>query len=107
MIFSPNGLKTPSQLKRDRKRKEDFIAKKLEVLPAEEGTIDKVEKVLLVNPRDEISPEVEELCDELFVIPKKEVDNHNIGIEYDVKGKVEAKEIKVKKVLVERLGDSV
>ena len=35
------------------------------------------------------------------------IDNHNIGIEYDVTSKLEAKGLKVKKVTVERLGNPI
>jgi hypothetical protein len=103
--------KTPSQIKRDKKRKDEFMAKKLEIQPAleEKDTkaaedVEKTEKVLLVKPRDERSLEV---CEKVFVIAKSKIDDHNIGIEYDVTTKLEAKEIKVKKVTVERKGNQI
>ena len=60
-----------------------------------------------MEPKDKISlePNVEkELCEKLFVIPRRRVDNHNIGIKYDVTEKLEAKGIKVKHIIVERMG---
>ena len=94
--------KTPSQLKRDKLRRDKFLAKKLENPTVDDET----EKVLLVEPKDEISLEVE-MCEKVFVIPRHKIDNHNIGIEYDVKRKLEAKSLKVIKVKIERNGDPI
>jgi hypothetical protein len=101
--------KTPSQLRRDKERKDKFLAKKLEEESKDEEPIAKAmeEKVILVEPTDEIELEVERICEKLLIIPKEVIDNHNIGIEYDVKDKLEARGIKVKKVKVERLGNPV
>ena len=96
--------KTPSQLKRDKKRREEFLAKKLESQPAKEEHYNAEEKVILVEPIDEISLEV---CEKLFVVAKGKIDDHNIGIHYDVTAKLEDKKIKVKKVTVERKGDQI
>ena len=96
--------KTPSQLKRDKKRREEFLAKKLESQPAKEENYNAEEKVILVEPKDEISLEV---CEKLYVVAKDKIDNHNIGIQYDVTAKLEDKKIKVKKLLVERKGDQI
>ena len=62
----------------------------------------------LVEPEDEISLEpIDEVCEKVFVIPRYKVDNHNIGIEYDVKDKLKAKVLKVKSVRVERLDGNI
>ena len=66
-----------------------------------------MKKVILDEPTDEIELEVERICEKLLIIPKEVIDNHNIGIEYDVKDKLEARGMKVKKVKVERLGNPV
>ena len=96
--------KTPSQLKRDRKRKEEFLAKKLESEPAVEKTSNAEEKVHLVEPSDEIDLEV---CEKLYVVAKGDIKDHNIGIHYNVTEKLESKGIKVKKLIVERKGDQI
>ena len=96
--------KTPSQLKRDKARKDKFLAKKLEEQNAAEAS----EEIILVEPKDEVVPEVcVQVCEKIFIFPKQEVLNHNIGIEYDVTDKLEAKGLKVKKVKVERIGNPV
>ena len=104
--------KTPSQLKRDQRRKEEYLAKKLEKQkPAcdisEGGNVDESLEAKIREPTDEISLETldpEEVCEKLFVIPRHKVDNHNIGIEYDVKEKLDKKGMKVKKLVIERMG---
>ena len=96
--------KTPSQLKRDRKRREEFLAKKLENQPAMEEIGNSDEKVNFVEPYDEIDLEV---CEKIFVVAKGDIDDHNIGIQYNVTEKLEAKGIKVKKLTVERKGDQI
>ena len=103
---SPRGRwKTPSQLKRDKERKEKFLAKKLDD-PIDNGKkeVKTVENVVLVDPTDEIDLEV---CEKIFVIPKTKIDNHNIGIEVDVTSKLKAKGVNVKRVRVERFGDPI
>ena len=60
-----------------------------------------MEKALLVELADEINNEKDDFCEKIFVFPKKVIDNHNIGIEFDVTSKLEAKGLKVKKVTVE------
>ena len=59
---------------------------------------------MLIQSDDEIDKEA---CDKSFCIAKKELKNHNIGIQCDVKAKFEAKNIKVKIVTVERKGHQV
>ena len=59
----------------------------------------KFENVVLVDPTDEINLEV---FKKIFVIPKKKIDNHNIGIEADVTSKLKAKGVNVKRVRIER-----
>ena len=103
--------KTPSQLKRDIARREAFLAKKLDG-PTNGNASDKLdeekeEKVLLVEPNDEINLEAGQVCEKVFVFPKLVIDNHNIGIEYDVTEKLEAKGVKVRKVQVDRSGDPI
>ena len=98
--------KTPSQVKRDKLRREKFLAEKLEKKPTDEAEEAVNEKAQLVEPKDEITLEVEK-CEKIFVIPRHKIDNHNIGIEYDVTNKLEAKNIKVKKVKVERNEDPI
>ena len=95
--------KTPSQLKRDKERKDKFLTKKLE----EQNKTEAAEKVLLHEPKDELVPEETKVCEKIFIFPKQEIPNHNIGIEYDVKDKLKAKGLKVKKVKVERIGNPV
>ena len=56
---------------------------------------------MLVELADEINNEKDDFCQKIFVFPKKVIDNHNIGIEFDVTSKLEAKGLKVKKVTVE------
>ena len=104
--------KTPSQLRRDQLRREQFLAKKLEKQkPAkdisEEKNVEGTVEAKLIEPTDEITLETLDsggLCEKLFVIRRHKVDNHNIGIEYDVKEKLEKKGLKVKTVRVERMG---
>ena len=96
--------KPPSQIKRNKKRMDEFLAKKLETQATVENKDNTAEKVILVEPKDEISLEA---CEKLFVIAKSKIDNHNIGIQYDVTEKLEAKELKVKKLTVERKGDQI
>ena len=60
--------------------------------------------MVLVDPTDEIDLE---FCEKIFVIPKKKIDNHNIGIEVDVTSKLKAKGVNVKRVRVERFGDPI
>ena len=102
--------KSPSQLRRDTERRKKFFAKKLEN-PTNGNTKETEEiveeKVLLVEPVDEIINEKDNICEKVFVFPKKVINNHNIGIEYDVTSKLEAKGLKVKKVIVERLGNPI
>ena len=45
-----------------------------------------------------------EVTEKVFVVAKGKIDNHNIGIEYDIKSKLEAKGVKVRKVFIEREG---
>ena len=74
---------------------------------SEGGNDDKNVVAKIIEPEDEITLETldsGELCEKLFVIPRHKVDNHNIGIEYDVKEKLDKKGIKVKKLVVERMG---
>ena len=101
-LYTKKRWKTPSQLRRDNARREKFIVKKREETQAEE----KVVQAVLVEPTDEINNEEieKELCEKVFVIPRHKIDNHNIGIEYDVTEKLEARGIKVKQVRVERTG---
>ena len=62
----------------------------------------------LVEPEDEISLEtIDEVCEKVFVIPRYKVDNHNIGIEYDVEYKLKVKGLKFKRVRVERLDGNI
>ena len=68
---------------------------------------EKEEKVLLVEPNDEINLEIGQVCEKVFVFPKVVIDNHNIGIEYDITEKLEVKGVKVRKVKVDRLGDPI
>ena len=96
--------KPPSQIKRNKKRMDEFLAKKLETQATVENKDNTAAKVILVEPKDEISLEA---CEKLFVIAKSKIDNHNIGIQYDVTEKLEAKELKVKKLTVERKGDQI
>ena len=104
--------KTPSQLRRDQRRREQYLAKKLEKqTPAEDiskgGNDDNNFVAKIIEPEDEITLETldsGELCEKLFVIPRHKVVNHNIGIEYDVKEKLDKKGIKVKTLVVERMG---
>ena len=84
---------------------DEFLAKKLEIQAAmEKDDVVKAEKVILVEPEDEISLEV---CEKLFIVAKSKVDDHNIGIHYNVTAKLEAKELKVKNLTVERKGDQI
>ena len=104
--------KSPSQLRRDTERMKEFFAKKLDhptIGNTKENANEEktVEKVLLVEPADEINNEKDNLCEKIFVFPKKVIDTHNIGSEYDVTSKLEAKGLKVKKVKVERLGNPI
>ena len=102
--------KTPSQLRRDKERKDKFLAKKFDNQTAVDENKEaaaSVEKVLLVEPKDEIQLEEKKVCEKLLIIPEKVIDNHNIGIEYDVTDKLKAKGIKVNKVRVERIGSPV
>ena len=100
--------KTPSQLKRDRERKDKFLAKKLEEQSRDKNPeAEATEKVLLVEPKDEIVPEEIKVCEKLYIFPHKEILNHNIGIEYDLIDKLQAKGLTVKKVKVEKLGNPV
>ena len=99
--------KTPSQLRRDKERKEQFLARKIEANKKKETDTAGESKAVLTEPKDEIElEEIEkedcEVCEKVFVIPRHKVDNHNIGIEYDVTAKLEAKGVKVKKVRVMR-----
>ena len=98
--------KTPSQLRRDKQRKEKFLTKKMEESKKKETDAVGESRVVLTEPKDEIALEAidqeDEECEKLFVIPRHKVDNHNIGIEYDVTAKLEAKGVKVKKVRVMR-----
>ena len=51
----------------------------------------------MIEPEDEITLETlesGELCEKLIIFPRHKVDNHNIGIEYDVKEKLDKKGIK-------------
>jgi hypothetical protein len=104
--------KTPSQLRRDQRRKEQFLTKKLEKqTPAKDisegGNVDESLEARMIEPEDDITLETlesSELCEKLVIIPRHKVDNHNIGIEYDVKEKLDKKGIKVKKLVVERMG---
>ena len=99
--------KSPSQLKRDNKRRHEFLAKKLESQPAaqeNEAVEGKIEKVFLEEPNDEISLDV---CEKLYIVANDEIDDHNIGIAYTITEKLEAKGLKVKKTLVERKGDQI
>jgi hypothetical protein len=87
------------------------LAKKLDD-PTNGNASDKLEeekekKVLLVEPIDEINLEAGQVCEKVFVFPKLVIDNHNIGIEYDVTEKLEAKGVKVRKVQVDRIGDPI
>ena len=55
------------------------------------------DKAKLKEPKDEITLETldaGDLCEQLFVIPRHKVDNHNIGIEFNVKEKLENRGIK-------------
>ena len=97
--------KTPSQLRRDKSRREKCIAKKMEDARILDNTAqEKKTGALIVEPNDEFHmDEIEpEFCEKVFVIPRHKINNHNIGIEYDVTDKLEAKGIKVIKVRVER-----
>ena len=76
---------------------DEFLAKKLETQASVEKKDKNAEKVILVEPKDEISLEA---CEKLFVIAKSKIDDHNIGIQYDVTEKLEAKDLKVKKLTV-------
>ena len=80
--------KPPSQIKRNKKRMDEFLAKKLETQATVENKDNTAAKVILVEPKDEISLEA---CEKLFVIAKSKIDNHNIGIQYDVTEKLKAK----------------
>ena len=58
-------------------------------------------------PKDYITLETRdsrELCGKMFVIPRHKVDNHSIGIEYDVKETLDKKGIQVKTLVAERMG---
>ena len=91
--------KTPSQLKRDYARRKAFLTKKLDgPTNGNDSGEEKEEKVLLVEPNDEINLEIGQVCEKVFVSPKVVIDNHNIGIEYAVTAKIEAKGVKVRKV---------
>ena len=81
------------------------MAKKMEENKKKEKDEKNLE-VVRVEPKDEIILETieEELCEKVFVIPRHKVDNHNIGIEFDVTEKLESKGIKVKNARVERTG---
>ena len=79
--------KTPSQLRRDKERKDKFLAKKFDNQTAVDENKEaaaSVEKVLLVEPKDEIQLEEKKVCEKLLIIPEKVIDNHYIGIENDV-----------------------
>ena len=62
------------------------------------------EKVLFVEPIDEIDLEV---CEKIFVVANGDIDDHNIGIQYNVTEKLQAKGIKVKKLTLERKGEQI
>ena len=64
----------------------------------------KFENVVLVDPTDETNLEV---CEKIIVIPKKKIDNHNIGTEADVTNKPKAEGVNVKRVRVERFGEPI
>ena len=96
--------KTPIRLKRDKKRREEFLAKKLERQPAKEENYNAEEKVILVEPSDEISLKV---CEKLCVVAKGEIADYNIGIQYNVTAKLKENQIKVKKLRVERNGEQI
>ena len=82
------------------------MTKKMEESKKKETDTVGESRVVLTEPKDEIALEAidqeDEECEKLFVIPRHKVDNHNIGIEYDVTAKLEAKGVKVKKVRVMR-----
>ena len=112
--LSRKRWKTPSQLRRDKERKDIFLAKKLKESNISENIDTKTkeettpcEKVLLMEPFDEINLEVQETCAKVFVIPKIKINNHNIGIEVDVSSKLKAKGLNVKQVVVHRFGDPI
>ena len=94
--------KTPSQLRRDKERKEKFLAKKLE-----NSTEEEKEAKIVKEPQEDVSTEEKVDCEKVLVVPSCEIKNSNIGIEYDVTKKLEAKGVKVKKVKVERTGDPI
>ena len=59
----------------------------------------------LKEPKDEITLETldaDDLCEKLIVIARHKVDNHNIGIEYNVKEKLENRGTNSKKVKIDK-----
>ena len=62
---------------------------------------------MLFKPEDEIVPDESKVCEKICIFPKQEIFNNNIGIEYDVIDKLEAKCLTVKKVKVERIRNPV
>ena len=105
----PRRWKSPSQIRRDKERREEFFKKKFGIEPAK---IEKEEKTKddekLVEPVNEICVETAAVkCEKVIVIAKQKINNHNLGIEYNVRTKIEAKNIIVKKVIVERKGHHI
>ena len=58
---------------------------------------------MLFKPEDEIVPVESKVCEKIRIFPKQEIFKNNMGIEYDVRDKLEAKGLTVKKVKVEKL----
>ena len=89
---------------------DEFLAKKLDIQATMEdqdttaNVVDEAENLTLVAPKDKI---ILEAFEKLFVVAKSKIDDHNIGIQYNVTEKLEAKELKVKKLTVERNGDQI
>ena len=91
VIYKQEGGKPPPEIRMDKKRKEGFLAKKLESQPAVEEdyeTEEKAEKVFLVEPSIEISFEVcerkgDQNCVEFIRCEVfKQIDKTNFGLEF-------------------------
>ena len=75
---------------------DELLANKQEIQAAmeEKDTVDdvvKAGKVIIVESKDGISLEVWE---KLFIVAKSKIDDHNIGIQYNITDQLEARELK-------------
>jgi hypothetical protein len=80
---------------------DEFFAKKLE----NQATMEKQDCTAdALDGAGKVTSMESKACEKLFVVAETKIDNHNIGIQYDVTENLEAKELKLKKLTVERKG---